>query len=137
MLPPEPGRWQVGAEAPHQHYPPLNSLSTMEKKMGKDWKCLHNFGLCWEPKCPFSETVFLTPIPLQSGDQTGDQSGAPLLLASSRPSCQGDAHQWDGRAGDGGEKYESRNSWLSAQWKGDVSTFPKDLQGINTVEKGN
>ena len=78
MLPPEPGRWQVGAETPHQHYPPLNSLSTMEKKMGKDWKCLHNFsGLCWEPKCPFRETVFLTPIPLQSGDQTGDRSGAP------------------------------------------------------------
>lgn len=66
------------------------------------------------------------------------EPGADLGAATpALPSCQGDANRRDSSAGERERKCQSRNSWLSPQWKGDVSVFPKDLQGSNTVEKGN
>lgn len=36
----------------------------------------------------------------------------------------------------GQEERQSRNSWLNSQCQGDVSAFPKALQGVNTREQG-
>lgn len=91
---------QVHAEGCHQHRSPPQITIHQRGKEGEELatspQILHPL---WETGCPCGERAFSTPVPLLSGEHPLQTRSRHSPLTSSHPSCQGNAHLWDGKAG--------------------------------------